>query len=296
VSRAAKRATERIEGTGRALRQVGVKTGPVKHLVLSPPPGRFDCSVDEWDKRLKREAAVFCEDIGLIGFSLVAHPGRLKADVHKALQKHFVLVPFSEDLAKSHDLKPLYLESGDKVLRIRALNYYKGQWGCVRADVLRIGGLEAYVEESPHVHVVGYMPAVCEKSDDFFLRTGWVYKNKGVRKSVSGTLYYLLTHHAIIANRHAVTYHSNMAYSKLTVTRRVSEEPVKCKCGCQKTHYKFVDEIDGVLDFSRALDCGGSVRRVVTAWYVLRGALAPWEGSLRLDVRHVEGFQERRLS
>ena len=104
------------------------------------------------------------------------------------------MVPYTQSLVDKHGLKPLYLESGDKVLLVKAFNYFRDSWNCVRCDVLRFGDLESYVEESPHVHVIGY--------------------------------------------------HSNMAYSNMSVTRHTMLEDVKCSmCGGQKMHYRFVDDL-----------------------------------------------------
>ena len=48
-------------------------------------------------------------------------------------------------------------------------------------------------EVGPHFHFVGY-GKMDEKSDEFYTRTGWVYKNLGKRESTYETIKYLLTH------------------------------------------------------------------------------------------------------
>lgn len=72
-----------------------------------------------------------------------------------------------------------------------------------------------------------------------------------------------------------------MAYSNMSVTRHTMLEDVKCSmCGGQKMHYRFMDEIDGVLDFSRALEVSHSVWRITKAFYLMRGISASREESI----------------
>lgn len=309
INKAVSRATKRIEGCGRALRDSGVKTGPVVHITLSPSPGEYDCSRDGWVNKMKRQSAVYLTDIGMVGFSLVAHPGRVCDDKHphpvhgdikSKLRKAHVIVPYTKALSDAHGLKPLYLESGDKVLRIKAVSYYGGFWECAQKDVLKLGGLENYAYESPHVHAVGYMPVVLEKSNLFYLRTGWVYKNKGKRNTVSGTLYYLLTHHAVIPGRQAITYYGNMANNKLRVEKQRRIEDIHCThCGGVCNRYKLVDEVNGVLDFSRAVDFGPSTKSVTTGYYWLKGVSSNVPGICdkdRVIMMHSRRADERRLT
>ena len=68
-------------------------------------------------------------------------------------------------------------------------------------------------EYSPHFHVLGFgwVTAVTQA----YTKHGWVIKNKGVRKSVLGTIYYQLTHCGIKKKYHALTYFGACSYSKL---------------------------------------------------------------------------------
>jgi len=45
---------------------------------------------------------------------------------------------------------------------------------------------------SPHFHIIGY--GYLKPSDEVYRSCGWVYKNKGYKKSISGTVAYLLSH------------------------------------------------------------------------------------------------------
>lgn len=281
VKRAVRRASDRINGGGRAIRATGAYTGPVVHIALSPGPGVFDCSSSDWVDKIRRQSSVYLSDIGMIAFSIVVHPARVcdskhphpvHGDIKSKLRKSWVIVPYTQALADKHGLKPLYLDSGDKVLRIKSMAYYGGFWECVQKDILQLGGPEHYVSESPHVHAVGYMPEVKEKSNLFYLRTGWVYKNKGKRNTVEGTLFYLLTHHAVVEGKQAITYYEQFAYNKLRVQKQERIEDVTCsKCSCSCTRYDLVDSLNGVLDFSRSRDLGPSTRKITTGYYWLKG-------------------------
>ena len=68
-------------------------------------------------------------------------------------------------------------------------------------------------EYSPHFHVLGFgwVTAVAKA----YAKHGWVIKNKGLRKSVMGTIHYTLTHCGIKKKYHALTYFGACSYSKL---------------------------------------------------------------------------------
>lgn len=288
-NRAAKNAASRVEGAGKALREVGIKTGSVKHIVLSPSPGEFDPSKPGWDKRLRDLGAKYAEQIGVIAYAMIVHPARVKDSVLSQLRRKRVLLPFNQALADQYKLEPVYLESGDKVLLVPALKYYKGEWECVRLDILGLGGPENYIEDSPHLHLVGYFPNVLEKSNEFFLRTGWIYKNKGSRNSLHGTFFYLLTHHLVIGNGHGVTYRGLMSYNRLAVSKWSVIEDLNCrKCDGPVYKYRFVDELpDGSLSFDRAEEIGRATKKVIKSFYRLRTAVPLWQGSLEWDGRHI---------
>lgn len=78
---------------------------------------------------------------------------------------------------------------------------------------------------SPHFHMVGYGWIV--RTKEGYERHGWVVKNAGLRKTVSGTALYQLSHAGVHKNHHTVTWFGTMAYNKLRV---VGSEPTEERC------------------------------------------------------------------
>ena len=77
---------------------------------------------------------------------------------------------------------------------------------------------------SPHFHVVGF--GTVDRIADSYYKNYWFIKNLGVRKSVSHTFYYLLSHCGIKKKFHALTWAGVLSYSKL----KIIDEPVFDKC------------------------------------------------------------------
>lgn len=91
-------------------------------------------------------------------------------------------------------------------------------------------------ELSPHFHSIGY--GFLEKSDTFYEKTEWIYKNKGVRKTVFGTIKYLLTHCGLCyvndaRKTRATTWYGILGCNQLMiVSTEVLKEPQYCDtCG-----------------------------------------------------------------
>lgn len=101
---------------------------------------------------------------------------------------------------------------------------------------------------SPHWHLVNVgwlMP-----SNAVYEKTGWVYKNLGVRESkreLHGTILYLLTHAGINQTKHAYTYYGLSSYNKLGVQKTIEYQEVKCPdCETQlELHHLKPVTIDG---------------------------------------------------
>jgi hypothetical protein len=72
---------------------------------------------------------------------------------------------------------------------------------------------------APHFHVLGYGWHNGREIQ------GWVVKNHGVRKSVSGTAIYQLSHAGVHKSYHTITWFGCMSYNKLEVEPLVSEKP-----------------------------------------------------------------------
>jgi len=82
---------------------------------------------------------------------------------------------------------------------------------------------------SPHFHVLGY--GWISRTKEGYERHGWVVKNAGIRKTVSGTALYQLSHAGIHDKYHTVTWFGRLSYNKLRVAP-LEEEPEVCPaCG-----------------------------------------------------------------
>lgn len=85
---------------------------------------------------------------------------------------------------------------------------------------------------SPHFHVVGY--GYLQNFVDFHAKTGWVYKNLGVRATLTGTIIYALTHCGLAYQNdvrvfHALTWFGLLSYNKI-VKESVMKEKVTIPC------------------------------------------------------------------
>ena len=245
VNRATKRAVERIEAAPKAFKEyqagkrVTIETedtnvdGPywkrkrgtkhsyvtpkiklpklkgANHITVSLPESEYhDCLTDDGLKKIKAKALTYAHQVGVLGGMVIFHPYRVKEALQRELSDYLVQLPKSER---------------------------KGHWDLIHCDVLGLGSWSAYVEFAPHFHIIGYMPEIVEKSNDFFKRTGWVYKNITANskerkiKSLHGTIFYLLTHAAYIPGKNVVSYFGVCSYNALSVERLKVKETVKCE-------------------------------------------------------------------
>lgn len=164
------------------------KVKRIRHFTFSPPSGVIDESMGLEDvKRCWRRFAR--SNVSLCSGAVVYHPYRIRDDVERRLAAYMKRRELSVNRNDCY-------EDG-------------GYWALVRADVLDLGGVSAYVEFSPHFHVLGsgWLP----NSSQFYAQTGWVYKNLGQRhlkitiSPVTGgivdeigiTMKYLLSHSGV---------------------------------------------------------------------------------------------------
>ena len=89
------------------------------------------------------------------------------------------------------------------------------------------------VDFSPHFHFVGYgwIYPVYES-------TGWIVKNKGIRRSVAGTISYELGHAGLVAGRKTVTWFGSINYHALKLPKE-EKSPRLCP-QCQGLMFKAV--------------------------------------------------------
>jgi hypothetical protein len=65
---------------------------------------------------------------------------------------------------------------------------------------------------SPHFHVVGH--GWIENTEDVYKLTGWIVHNLGIRKSVVGTISYILSHAGVREKTHTSSWFGSMSYNK----------------------------------------------------------------------------------
>jgi len=88
---------------------------------------------------------------------------------------------------------------------------------------------------SPHFQIIcfGWVTNVGKN----YYKTGWVVKNLGVRKTVYGTIHYLLTHTGIKKGKHSLVWFGRLSYSKLIMPK----EPRKHLCPvCETPLYPII--------------------------------------------------------
>jgi hypothetical protein len=99
---------------------------------------------------------------------------------------------------------------------------------------------------SPHFHYVGF--GWFRGTKENFERTGWIVKNEGVRKTVAGTIQYLLTHCAIKKGKHSLTWFGCCSYAKLRI-KPEKKDGVKCPyCGEKLGEDFFYESVFHGLD------------------------------------------------
>jgi hypothetical protein len=95
---------------------------------------------------------------------------------------------------------------------------------------------------SPHFHILGYGWVV--GTDRLYEDTGWVVRNKGVRRSVKATLSYLLSHAGVHKGRHTVTWWGALSYNKLSVAPLEPERHFCPMCGLELRPFLLAEGLD----------------------------------------------------
>lgn len=157
--------------------------------------------------------------------------------------EHYVVSP-PQDWAKEF----LYNLGGYKKLRRKAyrlLRKYGLYGGVVIFHGWRQDDETGLWYLSPHFHILGCGYLI--RSNEFYERTGWVYKKKGKRETLKGTAYYLLTHCAVISGEKrsypAYTYFGCFAYNKARVVEEREPDSLICdKCGEKVVEYAVYDD------------------------------------------------------
>jgi len=93
---------------------------------------------------------------------------------------------------------------------------------------------------SLHFHILGF--GYTMQSDKFHVLTGWIYKNKGVRKdkAIPRTMAYLISHAGVHGRKQTVRWYGIIANNKLTVTKRTELEAKLCSiCDLEMDKYQY---------------------------------------------------------
>lgn len=141
---------------------------------------------------------------------------------------------------------------------------------------------------SPHFHVfaVGFIT----KADEFYTKTGWVYKNLGKRTSINQlrrTIQYTLTHCALHEKHHALTYFGIFSYNKIVLDYVETKDiTVPCSaCGKDLHEYEIdysFEHVDTLTPFWD-LDKGIHYRKIKIKHYKLKSG-----GNLKKPVHVIE--------
>lgn len=204
ATKAAKAVNDRLTGVQRAYAAVGKHPGKLTHVTFSIP----ETDYDNFDlEKSRKQVYKYAEMIGLNGGVVIFHPFRIKAEYRK----------------------PLY----DAV---KAAGMLGGLWAGVHSNALKVPTWKEYTYFAPHFHIIGYLPKIAMKSNDFYELTGWVYKSIGYNKErdVFRTARYLFTHCAVIEGKQACTYFGVAANNKTSVEVIKEKSFKKCpNCGSE---------------------------------------------------------------
>jgi hypothetical protein len=84
---------------------------------------------------------------------------------------------------------------------------------------------------SPHFHMIGY--GWIEHTKEGYEAHGWVVKNVGLRKTVSGTALYQLSHAGVHEKYHTITWFGSLSYNKLRAPPQPEKEEICPICGAK---------------------------------------------------------------
>ena len=149
----------------------------------------------------------------------IAH--RLKASRKFGRPIHLIVSPPMEYWVR-HDYKSLR----KKAYKIAKNSGFKGG-SCIFHPFRKVEDSKQWYF-SPHFHMLGY-----GWINNDYASHGWVVKNTGVRKSVSGTAMYQLSHAGVSKGTHTITWFGSFSYNKLKVDPMPKQEHSCPACGAE---------------------------------------------------------------
>lgn len=226
--RAADRVAERIEECVRVAREARVPGGgEVKHWAFSPPP--------------------------VLVAQIVARGGDVEKELREELRRILLAGVPAPELGKGRRMASGFVGGVDIFHPWRVERDAEGRALAHGPDKYR-QGRNVF---SPHFHVLGVGHVL--NTDVFYARTGWVVKNKGVRRSVAATVAYLLEHAGVRKRARPDGSEQSVPiprWSGSMSTRRVvldtetsSFEAMECDCGALLVEHPL--DAHGEVDWAR---------------------------------------------
>jgi len=149
---------------------------------------------------------------------------RLKAGPKNRKVIHVIVSPPVEDWVRME-----YLQLRNKSYKVAKSS---GFWGgsCIFHPFRKKESTNRWYF-SPHFHMLGY--GWIQGTKEGYESHGWVVKNAGIRKTVSGTALYQLSHAGFNASYHTVTWFGSLSYNKVKVPKMPIEKDVCPVCGSE---------------------------------------------------------------
>lgn len=110
--------------------------------------------------------------------------------------------------------------------------------GCSIFHPFRMDALTNKWYFSPHFHVVGF--GWVHSTKLIFDESGWIIKNRGVRKTVHGTLMYQLSHAGVHKHHHVTVWFGKLSYRSLYLEPMPELKPVCPLCGDELEELIFI--------------------------------------------------------
>ena len=192
-----------------------------RHVSISPEIIPFKDATPEALQWLLKEGNKLTKLLGITGCAVIPHAYRVKKEF-----KEFVNIAAYK----------------------QGLNRYT--W------ILQQGNWRDYLNFSPHLHLETFGKLM--ESDEFYKRTGWVYRNHDNKKALgregpelTRTIYYLLTHAWTRDNKFVIRYWGDLSNKRLT---RIKQEPMKeqIRCPVCGTHCVKITLDDRYQDLNNA--------------------------------------------
>jgi len=103
--------------------------------------------------------------------------------------------------------------------------------GCLIFHPARLNKVNNSWYASPHFHCLSFGWIDGQKVRAIHKKTGWIVKNKGIRKSVFATILYQLSHSGLKKGNHSITWFGGLSYSS------IAKYNPECQPMEQKEHF-----------------------------------------------------------